>query len=62
MMKLIGPDDRLFRIQQQLDSAGIFTMKTPNCLLCEPEVITKEEADLILLKQQQGPSEGTACC
>ena len=53
MMKLIGPDDRLSGIQQQLVSAGIFTMRTEGCLLVEPEAITKEEADIILSKQQQ---------
>lgn len=62
MMKLIGPDDRLSGIQQQLVSAGIFTMRTENCLLVEPEAITKEEADIILSKQQQYQPEGDACC
>ena len=62
MMKLIGPDDRLSGIQQQLVSAGIFTRRTEGCLLVEPEAITKEEADIILSKQQQYQPEGDACC
>lgn len=62
MMKLIGPDDRLSGIQQQLVSAGIFAMRTEGCLLVEPEAITKEEADIILSKQQQYQPEGDACC
>ena len=62
MMKLIGPDDRLSGIQQQLVGAGIFTMRTESCLLVEPETITKEEAEIILSKQQQYQPEGDACC
>ena len=62
MMKLIGADDRLSGIQRQLVSAGIFTMRTEGCLLVEPEAITKEEADIILSKQQQYQPEGDACC
>ena len=62
MMKLIGPDDRLSGIQQQLVGAGIFTIKTESYLLVEPETITKEEAEIILSKQQQYQPEGDACC
>lgn len=62
MMKLIGADDRLSGIQRQLVSAGIFTMKTESGLLVELETITKEEAEIILSKQQQYQPEGDACC